>query len=354
MGSMRIVKVSEDEDFKLFMHDAIKDYESIITNVIDDINCSCKNESNFSLKKLEKLYQYFLSLNIEYAYHTLGNNGSALGVIGHYKTKNKGLEGDLGIAMGGKLAPILIHKGVCSSYSSTFCDMARRLGNNCAFIESDSINHAWNAILIDDKLKYLDLTPIIKSKRTDIPLKDALTDKCYSFNQISITTNKCDDNGSNISIIFNHDSNKKKCYEYEIINFLKTNKIVQIKNDSHNNNFDNPKEKKPAIKVRSMTDENCKTTYFDNDFINQDDLITGIINKINKKLGSIMGLNYETYKLYQLKYVVMYLKEEQNRLHLDNNFVYNNIFPKICDLLNIKNEILFSNEGQDVIQNLTR
>lgn len=361
INGMKIIKATEDLEFKVFLQEAIKDYEEIVNRVVNNINNLCKNKPNPVRKKLEMLYQYFLNLDIKYAYHVITSDGYAAGdgVLGHYKTTSNNLERDLVVNDGSyKLAPILIHTGVCASYSATFCDMARRLGIDCAVVsENHSLNHAWNAILINNEIKYLDLTPIIKSRRKDISLDMALRDRIYSFDCILITTDKYNDFGNSIDISFRGDNGK--CSERDLINFLKENKIKK----SNEN-------KKPILNVRRITsvdnnvikrsDENKKVninvrrvTSRDNS-INKADIIRNVVNKVNESLRSIKDVGPKTYKLYQLRYAVMYLSEEKNRLRIDDNSIYTDIFSEILNTLGLGLDILFTDEGMNIMRKFRR
>lgn len=360
---MRIVKVEGKVESDNFIKEAIQDYEDMVTKLIKDIKSKCQNKPNSTYEKLEMLYQYFINLNIEYATWTLVDGGlMAAGPIGRYKTKHSGFEGEFAIGFGEKLAPILIQKGVCASYSSTFCDIARRLGIDCAVVFNNY--HAWNTILIDDEIWYLDLTPIIKAGRKNIPLSSALKSSYNTFNSIKITTDKYDNKNNSQSIYFDKDGQilSKK----ELINFLKKNKINKsiIKNvritslDSTPTDTISKKDNssKPNMTIRRVTKPNGEVINYQNTnnqaVKNVGDLVKKIITQTNWEVDKMKINNLKTQELYRLIYALKYLKEERERL---DEVTYNIAFEEVLRGLRFDEAvIMLLKSNKNIIQNLSR
>lgn len=360
---MRIVKVTGKVESDNFIKEAIQDYEDIVTKLIKDIESKCQNKPNSTYKKLEMLYQYFINLNIKYATWTLVDGGlGAAGPIGRYKTKHSGFEGEFEIGFGEKLAPILIQKGVCASYSSTFCDIARRLGIDCAVVYNSY--HAWNSILIDDEIWYLDLTPIIKEGKKNIPLNSALKNSYNTFNLIEITTDKYDNRYNSQSICFDKDGQilSKK----ELINFLKKNKVNKsiIKNvritslDSTPTDTTQKKDNssKTNMTIRKVTKPNGEVINYQNTnnqaVKNVGDLVKKIIAETNQKVDKMKINNPKTQELCRLRYALKYLKEERERL---DEVTYNIAFEDVLRGLGFDETVITSlKSNKNIMQNLSR
>lgn len=360
---MKIVKVTGKVESDNFIKEAIQDYEDMVTKLIEDIKSKCQNKTNSTYKKLEMLYQYFINLNIEYATWTLVDGGlGAAGPIGRYKTKHSELEGEFAIGFGEKLAPILIQKGVCASYSSTFCDIARRLGIDCAVVCNSY--HAWNAILIDDEICYLDLTPIIKAGRKNIPLNSALKSSYNTFNFIEITTDKYDNKNNSQSICF--DKNGQILSKKELINFLKKNKLNKsiIKNVRITNLDSTPTDtifkkdnsSKPNMTIRRVTKPNGEVINYQNPnnqaVKNVGDLVKKIITQTNLEVDKMKINNLKTQELCRLRYALKYLKEEREKL---DEVTYNIAFEEVLRGLRFDEAVIMSlKNNKNIIQNFSR
>ena len=360
---MRIVKVTGKVESDNFIKEAIQDYEDVVTKLIKDIKSKCQNKPNSTYEKLEMLYQYFINLNIEYATWTLVDGGlMAAGPIGWYKTKHSRFEGEFAIGFGEKLAPILIQKGVCASYSSTFCDIARRLGIDCAVVYNSY--HAWNTILIGDEILYLDLTPIIKVGRKNIPLSSALKSSYNMFNFIEITTDRYDDKNNSQSICFDKDGQilSKK----ELIDFLKKNKVNKsiIKNVRITSLDSTPTDtlpkkdnsSKPNMTIRSVTKPNGEVINYQNTnnqaVKNVGELIKKIITQTNWEVDKMKINNLKAQELCRLIYALKYLKEERERL---DEVTYNIAFEEVLRGLRFDEAVIMSlKSNKNIIQNLLR
>ena len=360
---MRIVKVTGKVESDNFIKEAIQDYEDVVTKLIKDIKSKCQSKPNSTYKKLEMLYQYFINLNIEYATWTLVDGGlRAAGPIGRYKTKYSGFEGEFAIGFGEKLAPILIQKGVCASYSSTFCDIARRLGIDCAVVYNSY--HAWNTILIGDEILYLDLTPIIKVGGKNIPLSSALKSSYNMFNFIEITTDRYDNKNNSQSICFDKDGQilSKK----ELIDFLKKNKVNKsiIKNVRITSLDSTPTDtlpkkdnsSKPNMTIRSVTKPNGEVINYQNTnnqaVKNVRELIKKIITQTNWEVDKMKINNLKTQELCRLIYALKYLKEERERL---DEVTYNIAFEEVLRGLRFDEAVIMSlKSNKNIIQNLLR
>ena len=61
---------------------------------------------------------------------------------------------------------------VCSGYSSAFAMLLNAMGIECKFVESQAMNHSWNAVLLDGSWYYVDVT-------YDDPDSDSLASRLY-------------------------------------------------------------------------------------------------------------------------------------------------------------------------------
>lgn len=260
------------------------------------------------------------------------------------------------------MAPILIQKGVCASYSTTFCDIARRLGIDCAVVYNSY--HAWNTILIDDEIWYLDLTPIIKVGRKNIPLRSALKSSYNTFNFIEITTDKYDNKNNSQSICFDKDGQilSKK----ELIDFLKKNKVNKsiIKNVRITSLDSTPTDtlpkkdnsSKPNMTIRKVTKPNGEVINYQNTnnqaVKNVGDLVKKIITQTNREVDKMKINDLKTQELCRLIYALKYLKEERERL---DEVTYNIAFEEVLRGLRFDEAVIMSlKSNKDIIQNLSR
>lgn len=93
---------------------------------------------------------------------------------------------------GSKYIPVLFKKGVCEEFSNVFSDIAKRMGIPCANISGiTTLQHTWNAVLIGNTIKFIDVTFGIYYKNNN-PLQyfliteDELVSRCthHSFKEM--------------------------------------------------------------------------------------------------------------------------------------------------------------------------
>ena len=140
-----------------------QEYQKRIRIIADNIKCS----ANFITKRqiLKNLFDWW-NENIQYDYNILkqpdgGNN--AISTI-YYDYKG---EKDI-MHCGEKYAPILLGKGVCTSYSEAIKDICDLINIECKVVDAKDDNvlsafkchkHAWDEITIDGEVLTLDLDP---------------------------------------------------------------------------------------------------------------------------------------------------------------------------------------------------
>ncbi len=81
-------------------------------------------------------------------------------------------------------------KGVCQAYMLTFSALMDKLGIPVSYVESDSLNHAWNVVKLDGKWYHVDVTwddPAIGSETT--PSADVLGAVGHGYFLLSDETN---------------------------------------------------------------------------------------------------------------------------------------------------------------------
>lgn len=114
---------------------------------------------------IKRFYDWFFA-NVSYDNDILkmkNNNNSFTSIQYPYK--------DCVVNCGEKYAPILLHKGVCQSFSIVFKDFCDLIGVDCKIIRGRDENvvelknkpHAWNEVLLDGEWSTIDLTPCYKT-----------------------------------------------------------------------------------------------------------------------------------------------------------------------------------------------
>ena len=114
---------------------------------------------------IKRFYDWFFA-NVSYDNDILqmrNNNNSFTSIQYPYK--------DCFINCGEKYAPVLLHKGVCQSFSIVFKDFCDLIGVDCKIIRGKDENvielknkpHMWNEVFLNGKWSTIDLTPYYKS-----------------------------------------------------------------------------------------------------------------------------------------------------------------------------------------------
>ena len=114
---------------------------------------------------IKRFYDWFFA-NVSYDNDILqmrNNNNSFTSIQYPYK--------DCFINCGEKYAPVLLHKGVCQSFSIVFKDFCDLIGVDCKIIREKDENvielknkpHMWNEVFLNGKWSTIDLTPYYKS-----------------------------------------------------------------------------------------------------------------------------------------------------------------------------------------------
>lgn len=138
------------------------EYKEELKRILQLLRCGEK-----FITKQEQIKRFFnwFSANVSYDNDILKNyNGRNFGSI-EYPYK------DCVILCGEKYAPILLHKGVCQSFSIVFKDFCDLIGVNCKIIHGEDENvvdlkgkpHVWNEVFLNGKWSTIDLTPCYKS-----------------------------------------------------------------------------------------------------------------------------------------------------------------------------------------------
>ena len=114
---------------------------------------------------IKRFYDWFFA-NVSYDNDILkmwNHNNSFTSIQYPYK--------DCFINCGEKYAPVLLHKGVCQSFSIVFKDFCDLIGVDCKIIRGKDENvielknkpHMWNEVFLNGKWSTIDLTPYYKS-----------------------------------------------------------------------------------------------------------------------------------------------------------------------------------------------
>lgn len=156
-------------------------YELGVKKIIDSIPKNISNQ-----EKLKHLYLYMIE-HFSYDNDTYENSDLTVNRNSPFRFR----EWTYSIPEGSKYIPILFKKGICSEFSKIFTDIAKRMGIPCANISGMTrLQHTWNAVLIDNTIKFIDVLFGILYKNSN-PLQyfliteDELLSRCthHSFKE---------------------------------------------------------------------------------------------------------------------------------------------------------------------------
>lgn len=139
-----------------------KEYQEKIKTIVEQI----KGNDQVIIKKelIKRLFAWWNN-NIQYDNSILNNRRINEGTYSAITYKYKGTI----LACGEKCAPILLHKGVCNSFSEAFKDICDLIGIECRVVHARDkdvsvesfkrLAHAWNEVTIDGETTTIDLDP---------------------------------------------------------------------------------------------------------------------------------------------------------------------------------------------------
>ncbi len=158
-----IKKIEYNEKELIARKNLENEYKEELNRILQLLRCGKK-----FITKQEQIKRFFdwFSANVSYDNDILKRKnsiGSFTAILYPYK--------DCFIHCGEKYAPILLHKGVCQSFSIVFKDFCDLIGVNCKIIHGKDENvidlkgkpHAWNEVFLNGKWSTIDLTPFYKT-----------------------------------------------------------------------------------------------------------------------------------------------------------------------------------------------
>lgn len=125
--------------------------------IVSEINKVAKTDYD----KILALYNYFTSDNMKYVFIGFSPRSTTLAMPKTYSY--------LGgvVSQYDKYPALFFNEGVCCTYAKAFEDVAHKLGIPCLYVDGmTTMEHAWNAVLIDNQIKYIDVAFYLMGERT--------------------------------------------------------------------------------------------------------------------------------------------------------------------------------------------
>ncbi len=144
----------EREKFKNNVREA---YENKVNDLLIRINSRASDET----EKLWMLYDYLTGENMRYNLEGTTVDGTMATGEGYpfppYKTWR--------VFHSDKYPAILNNAGVCITFSKAFADIANKMGIACIVVNGyTGMEHAWNAVLINNEVKHIDVAYALMNK----------------------------------------------------------------------------------------------------------------------------------------------------------------------------------------------
>lgn len=164
-----VSKEDFEKEYSQFEQAVDNFYNLKVNSIISRINAIASTD----LEKLWMLYDYLTSEDMVYNLQGVTQDGRRALDLGYsfsdYKTWK--------ISQNTKYPALINNSGVCITYALAFEDLANKLRIPCRVVNGfTGMEHAWNIVLINNDIKYVDIAYAIMNKNTrnkkDFFLKD--------------------------------------------------------------------------------------------------------------------------------------------------------------------------------------